>query len=127
MHRRCISRQYPTRPTMRACHFLGLGMLLLGARVYGDGTDTEIMADPPSVRLQGARATYSLLIHGKTTDGWLHDCTGAASFHSVNPAIATVTSAGVVKAKADGSTLIEVRVHDRLLRVPIQVEGTTQP
>jgi hypothetical protein len=102
-------------------------MLLLGARVYGDGTDTEIMADPPSVRLQGARATYSLLIHGKTTDGWLHDCTGAASFHSVNPAIATVTSAGVVKAKADGSTLIEVRVHDRLLRVPIQVEGTTQP
>jgi hypothetical protein len=112
---------------MRASCLIALGLILLGARAYGDGMDTEIVADPPSVRLQGARASYSLLIHGKAKDGGVHDCTGAASFHSVDPAIATVTPAGVVKAAADGSTLIEVRVHYRILRVPVQVEGTTQP
>src|SRR5215468_5945125 len=112
---------------MRVAFFFGLGFFLLGARVYGDAPATEIIADPPSVRLQGARATYSLLIHGKTKDGCVQDCTGAARFQSVDPAIATVTPAGVVKAAADGATLIEVRVHDRLLRVPVQVGGTTQP
>jgi hypothetical protein len=112
---------------MRASCLLALGLLLFGARAYGDAPITEIVADPPSVRLQGARATYSLLLHGKTKDGSVQDCTGQASFRSLDPTIATVTPAGVVKAVADGATLIEVRAHDQWLRVPVQVEGTTQP
>jgi hypothetical protein len=111
---------------MRVANFLCLGLFLLGARAYGDGPVTQITADPPTVRLQGARATYSLLIDGKTKDGVLQDCTGASSFLSVDAAIATVTPAGVVKAAADGATVIEVRVQDRLVRVPVQVEGTTK-
>src|SRR5262245_36236420 len=112
---------------MRVSYLLALGLLLLGARAYGDATDTEIVADPPSIRLQGAQARLTLLIHRKTRDGYVHDCTGAASFHSVDPSIATVSSTGVVKATADGSTVIEVRVQDQFLRVPVKVEGTTQP
>jgi hypothetical protein len=112
---------------MRGSDLLAFGLLLLGARAYGDAPDTEIVADPPSVRLQGAQARLTLLIHGKTKDGIVHDCSGAASFHSVDSSIATVTPAGVVKATTDGSTVIEVRVADRILRVPVKVEGTSQP
>jgi hypothetical protein len=111
---------------MRAVDLLCLGLFLLGAPAYGDGPVTEITADPPSIRLQGARAVYSLLVHGKTNDGGVQDCTGVSNFLSIDPAVATVTPAGVVKAVADGATVIEVRVQDRLLRVPVHVEGTTR-
>src|SRR5262245_6848761 len=127
MHQRASTRQDPTRPAMQVSYLLAPGLLLLGARAYGDATDMEIVADPPSIRLQGAQARLTLLIHRKTRDGYVHDCTGAASFHSVDPSIATVSSTGLVKATADGSTVIEVRVQNRFLRVPVKVAGTTQP
>jgi hypothetical protein len=63
---------------------------------------TDVVVDPAQVRLSGPNSVYTLLVHGKTADGRLVDLTSDARFQAQQPAIATVTSAGVVHGKRDG-------------------------
>src|SRR5436309_2644056 len=83
--------------------------------------EVEVNVDPANLRLSGPSAVYSLLVHGKTTDGRLVDLTHAAHFRSLDPKMAAVTEAGVVRSVADGSTAVMVEVSGRSIRVPVQV------
>jgi hypothetical protein len=87
----------------------------------------QVTADPAALRLSGASASYSLLIHGKSPDGRLVDLTHAAHYRSSNPKIAAVSDAGVVRAVADGSVTIHIDVSGRSLTVPVTIEATTAP
>ena len=60
------------------------------------------MADPAAVRLNGPKAVYSLLIHGQTAAGATIDLTHAATYRTLDPKVATVNDAGVIRGVADG-------------------------
>jgi hypothetical protein len=79
------------------------------------------------VRLSGPVATWSLLVHGKTTDGQLTDLTHAARYRSDNAAVATVSDQGIVRAVGDGSTTVRVEAAGKTVTVAVHVEGTKGP
>jgi hypothetical protein len=87
----------------------------------------EIVADPPQIRLTGPGSSYSLLVHGKAADGRLVDLTAYARFQSQAPAIAAVTSAGVVVAKGDGATQIVVEAQGNKRTVTVEVKDFAKP
>ncbi len=86
-----------------------------------------IQADPTAVTLTGPRAVYSLLIHGKTPDGRLVDLTLAARYRSVDSRIAAVNDSGVIRAVADGATIVEIEAAGRKVSVAVSVKGSAQP
>ena len=81
---------------------------LAAAPLHAETPVVEIVIDPARVVLSGPASSYTLLIHGKTADGRLIDLTTDARFQSQQPRIAAVTSAGVVRGKADGVAQIVV-------------------
>ena len=87
----------------------------------------DVSANPPAVRLSGAGGSYSLLIHGKTASGRLVDLTRTAHYRSLNTKVATVTPAGVVQGRTDGTTSVQVSVVGRTLTVAVSVKDTTAP
>ena len=91
------------------------------------GNIVEVCVDPSAVRLLGPSDRYSLLITGKTADGSLLDRTHAARYHSLNPRIAQVTADGVVRAKTDGTTTIEVQADGFTRNVAVTVRDTAIP
>ncbi len=88
---------------------------------------TEVMVDPPKVRLVGPGAVYSLLVSGKTADGRWVDLTHVATYHALQPDIAAVTPSGVVQAKADGAATVAVEVAGRKLTVAVEVKDAGKP
>src|SRR5438046_6768522 len=87
----------------------------------------DVTVDPMSLRLSGPNASYSFLVHGKTAEGRLVDLTHAARFQALDPKVAAVTEAGVVRSVADGSGAVVVEAAGRSLRIPVHVEGSTRP
>ncbi len=63
----------------------------------------EISVYPPTIQLQGPKATQVLLVNSGQ-----RDITGECSFRIANPAVASVSEAGVVTATADGKTTLTV-------------------
>jgi hypothetical protein len=86
----------------------------------------EISADPSSIRLTGPNSVYTLLIHGKTSEGRWIDLTRQAELHSSDPKIAVVSQHGLVRGVADGTTRITIEVGSRSVSVPVKIDGTTQ-
>lgn len=86
-----------------------------------------ISADPPALMLHGPTAGYTLLIYGRRPDGQEIDLTHASSYHSLDPHIALVTGDGFVRAVGDGATAVIVESAGHILRVPVRIQGTTQP
>jgi hypothetical protein len=78
------------------------------------------VVDPPSVRLSGPAAAYSLLVHGRDAD-----LTPIARFRSLTPAVAVVEG-NVVRAVADGTGAVEVEAGGRTMRVDVTVEGSAR-
>src|SRR5437867_3714547 len=93
--------------TARRC-LLCLLVLACPGAARAEPPVVEVTADPAAVRLDGPRARWSLLVHGKTADGTLLDLTRSATFRSGDPKVATVTDAGVVRGVADGSAAVTV-------------------
>lgn len=87
----------------------------------------ETTADPAAVRLRGPTAVYTLLIHGRTADGRLVDRTRDARFHSLDPKVATVSPAGVVRAAGDGRTTVVAEIDGKSLDVAVSAEDATAP
>ncbi|MBL8795309.1 MAG: DUF1549 domain-containing protein [Planctomycetia bacterium] len=104
-----------------------LGVSLLPGRAWAETPVVSVTADPPTVRLQGPNAAYSLLIHGKTTDGKAVDLTGQAKFRTAQPAIASVSESGLVRGTGNGSTTVAIDVAGKQLTVAVRVEGSDQP
>jgi hypothetical protein len=86
--------------------------------------DTTLTVDPPTLRLQGPSARYSLLVTEKRADGAIVDRTHDARYRSLNPNTARVGPSGVVQGLADGSTEVVVEFGGQTLRVMVTVEGS---
>jgi hypothetical protein len=86
---------------------------------------SAVAADPAAVRLIGPKAVFSLLIHGQTGGGAI-DLTHAARYRSLDPKVATVNDAGVVRGVADGSTTVEVEAAGRKIGVQVTVKGSAE-
>ena len=82
-----------------------------------------LIVDPAVVQLRGPQATYTLLVTGKTSDGRLFDLTHSAKYQSSQPAIAKVTSTGVIRGQADGKTEIIVEAAGKTAKVQVNVQG----
>lgn len=106
--------------------FLALSCWLL---VTSSGTSAEyvaVTARPDTISLEGPSASYSLQIDGQTADGRQIDLTHEAHYRSADPRLAEVSATGVVRARGDGQTTIQVEAGGRTLRVPVQTRGTGQ-
>jgi hypothetical protein len=109
---------------MRTNRLLPLAAVLvavLPGMARGDASFAELTVDPPSIRLVGPNAGYTLLITGKTADGRLVDLTQQAHYQSSDPHIAGVSEAGFVRGRADGAVEVSIEVAGRKLKVPVQV------
>jgi hypothetical protein len=108
-----------------------LALLVVIALVAGpaqaDVAVVSVAVSPAKVRLDGPDARYSLLVDGRTMDGRLIDLTRQARFRCRQPKVAAVSSAGVVRALADGSATIVVEAVGRTVEVPVTVAGSTRP
>jgi hypothetical protein len=83
-----------------------------------------VSVDPPAVHLRGPVASWSLLVTAHAPDRRLTDRTHDARYRSLNPAVARVSTGGVVQPVADGATEVVVEADGRTLHVPVTVEGT---
>jgi hypothetical protein len=86
----------------------------------------DLIVDPPVIRLHGPRASYSLLVHGKTSAGQLVDLTHRARYRSDSPQIAAVSAHGVVTGLADGVAAIQVEDQGKSARVKVEVRGSKE-
>lgn len=79
----------------------------------------ELFADPPAVTLDGPGARFTLLVHGKTAAGRRVDLTRTATFTPSDPALVTVSAAGEVLARKDGTGTITVAAGGKSIAVPV--------
>ena len=112
---------------MKYCHYLLGAILLLAGRPLRADEPAEIVVDPALVRLIGPKATYSLLVHRKTADGWLIDRTRSATYTSKDLQVARVSSSGLIRAVGDGETDIEVEADGVKKLVRVQVSESARP
>src|SRR5262245_7024281 len=99
-------------------------LLLLALVTSGQTNYREVTVDPPSLKLDGPRAGWTLLVHGKTEDGRLVDLTHAARFQSLDAKVAAVDVGGSVSAVGDGSTTVRVEAAGKTLQVAVTVKGS---
>jgi hypothetical protein len=83
-----------------------------------------VTADPPALRLAGPDAGYSMLVTGRTADGSSLDLTRDARYRSANPAVARVDGRGVVRAAADGDTVVTVEAAGQSASVAVGVRDS---
>lgn len=79
---------------------------------------------PSPIRLDGPDARHQLLIDGSDSLGRKFDLTPAAQFAVRDPGIVSVSSAGLLTARADGHTEVQVHVAGQILNVAVAVQGT---
>jgi hypothetical protein len=86
----------------------------------------SLQASPSVIALNGGDAEQSLIVTGVPATGLAQDLTGAASYRSGKPKVASVSADGRVRAVGDGSGWIEVRAAGTSVRVPVTVRGARE-
>ncbi len=87
----------------------------------------QLQADRAEVTLSGPAANWQLLVEGRTSDKSTRDATHAVAYRSRDPGIAAVSSTGVITAKTDGQTVIDIAAGETKTSVVVNVSGTQQP
>ena len=87
----------------------------------------ELRVDRQQVTLQGAEANWQLLVEGIAADKSSRDATHDAEYRSADVRIATVSPTGMITAKGDGTTAIEIVAGDAKTSVAVTVSGTQEP
>ncbi|GIW86311.1 MAG: S-layer protein [Isosphaeraceae bacterium] len=82
---------------------------------------------PPSLTLEGPRASHRLLVIATSDSRSVSDLTPQASFRSDNPSIAQVTPDGQVTPISDGTTTITATIGDRTAEATVTVVGSARP
>lgn len=87
-----------------------------------------IQAVPAELKLTQSRHEHSLIVSGRTVDGFAVDLTQKATLTSADPTVAVVEN-GCVKPLKSGKTQIAVQVAGQTLQVPVTVDmpATEQP
>ena len=124
------------KPTMQVAHGGGLRFkvgspeykLMLDWLTKGASFDApgqarlrKLSVYPPEYRLTGIGTTLQLVAVGEYSDGSVRDLTSVVRFSSNVAAIASVTSAGSVKAEMPGETAIMARTMGQAAAVPVLV------
>ncbi len=81
----------------------------------------NIQAVPPTLKLIHHRHEHSLVISGRTADGFAVDLSQQATLTSADPTIATIEN-GWVKPLKSGQTQITVQASGQTMQVPVVVE-----
>lgn len=101
-----------------------LAITAASASARADDAATEIHVSPAVVRLVGPNAEFSLLVDGSDGAGRLCDLTRSAQYHSLTPNVIDVSPAGIVRARADGTGVMEVLAAGRKRVIICTVEAT---
>ena len=88
------------------------------------GANSGVAVNPPELRLEGPSARQMILVEGSNAEGDPVDLTRSARYQTLNPAIATIDSVGVVRAVADGETSIVVEANHETKTIPVRVAGS---
>jgi hypothetical protein len=107
--------------------FLGSLILFLVTLPVRAEPPADVVAWPPALMLKGPGAAWSLLVEARGANGRVEDRTTSAQFRSANSAIADVDANGLVRARADGTTVIHIQTSGRTIQVPVTVMGTREP
>jgi hypothetical protein len=86
------------------------------------GKPVAIDVQPPTIKLDGPRATQQLLVTARYADGSLRDLTRFSNW--VRPNLLTVSSTGLAAGIADGANQLDVSVGGRTARVPVVVTNS---
>ncbi|MEO1999783.1 MAG: Ig-like domain-containing protein, partial [Planctomycetaceae bacterium] len=111
----------------RRAWLLSSGILLLVTSLRAADVraeNTELRVAPQQVRLASRHHRQQLLVTGRNARGVDVDHTRGSQFRSENPAVASVSSSGLINAVSSGQTTVHVRFDDRELHVPVRI-GTT--
>ncbi len=100
--------------------------LAAAAPIHAQDKPATLMVDPAVVSLRGPQAVYTLLVTGKTADGRVVDLTNNATYVSAQPAVATVSPRGVVRARKDGKAEIIVSAEGKTAKVQVEVRGAQE-
>lgn len=113
---------------MKRWHHLVLLLLLADAGlpnrvVAAESAQAEptLAVETDEIRLREPRDGWQLLIDRVDRDGTIRDATEAAVYESADPAIATVTSDGFVKAVSQGRTQIHVTLDQQERQITVDV------
>ena len=103
---------------------LALSLLMAIPVFAGDSAISAIIADPPQISLEGPNARMTVLIDGQHADGTCIDLTHQAHWKLAGPPIVELQPGGVILAKNDGETVVEVNARGKSLRIPVSVRGS---
>jgi hypothetical protein len=106
---------------------LAVGVLCAAAVFAGAAEPFEsLRVDPPTVRLTGPDAAYSLLVTGTRSDGRIVDLTADARLVSADGRIVRAERS-MLRALTDGTTNVRVEAGGRTLTIPVEVHGAGAP
>src|SRR5205823_8256943 len=88
---------------------------------------TTLVVQPATLVLQGPRAMQQLVISAKYADGSVRDVTPLADFKLDAEQAVRIDADGVLWAKANGATTLQVKVGNQVARVPVKVESVDKP
>jgi hypothetical protein len=107
---------------------LALLLSIVFARaILADDPGVAIRVDPPTLRLAGPDASYSILVERVLADGRAVDVTHDAEFRSLAPGVVDVSSRGVVFGAGNGAGLVDVFCAGQKASVSVVVEGSREP
>ena len=82
----------------------------------------SVRVQPEKITLRHVREPLSILVLGKTKDGYSHDLIHAATFSSSDDKIVRVDANGWVHPVASGNTEVLVQAGEQQFKIPVQVE-----
>src|SRR6266478_6319122 len=82
----------------------------------------NFQVNPSTIVLDTPEATQQILARSPTAD-----LTRSAAFEALDPKIAAVDSTGMVRAVAEGRTVVVVRFGQDQVRIPVEVSGLKSP
>jgi hypothetical protein len=116
-------------PSTRVSYLIAIAVFSFPALVRAvepaaPATLRSLTVYPLRLELGGPRDEQRLGVLGERADGRYRDLIGEARFASSAPTVATVDSAGLVRAVKDGQTLITVQAGGKTTSVPVRVRST---
>lgn len=112
---------------MRLTQPFSLGLVLGFAVMISAPSFAGLIVEPAQVRLFGYRASAQVLVSDLMADGTAADVTRDASYESLAPAIAYVTSMGRIIPRGHGATEVVIRHSGREVKVAVEVLRYSQP
>jgi hypothetical protein len=102
---------------------VALALALLGTTARAG----DLALLPGSVTLDGPHASQRFLVESREGDNFVGDESSRVSFTTDNPAVAEVSTDGVVTPKGDGTVTLTATVGDRTATAAITVRNATRP